>query len=194
MRTILTVLSAMTLVAILAVTVAYAHHPGPPEVPQRELRGAYLNLHDKAERNRRVHAGRNVVTHGRAKDGRFSWSLTRREFRRLYRGFNRGVEAEHVRRARAAQRARQAAAANRAPAWFISLFAGVRTCESGNNPSAYNPAGYGGLYQFDQGTWNSVGGSGWPGSASVDEQHYRAYLLYRQRGTQPWPHCGRYAG
>ena len=35
-------------------------------------------------------------------------------------------------------------------------------CESGGNPNAVNPAGYYGLYQFDLGTWRSVGGSGLP--------------------------------
>ena len=38
---------------------------------------------------------------------------------------------------------------------------GLARCESGLNPNAYNPAGpYYGLYQFDQGTWQSNGGTG----------------------------------
>lgn len=64
-------------------------------------------------------------------------------------------------------------------------------CESGGNPRAVNPAGYYGLYQFDTGTWRSVGGSGLPTSASAGEQTYRAKLLYQQRGRSPWPTCGR---
>jgi hypothetical protein len=64
-------------------------------------------------------------------------------------------------------------------------------CESGGNPKAVNPAGYYGLYQFDIGTWRSVGGSGVPTSASAAEQTYRAKLLYQQRGRSPWPNCGR---
>ena len=64
-------------------------------------------------------------------------------------------------------------------------------CESGGNPRAVNPAGYYGLYQFDTGTWRSVGGSGLPTSASAAEQTYRAKLLYQQRGRSPWPNCGR---
>ena len=64
-------------------------------------------------------------------------------------------------------------------------------CESGGNPNAVNAAGYYGLYQFDIGTWRSVGGSGLPTSASAGEQTYRAKLLYQQRGRSPWPTCGR---
>lgn len=64
-------------------------------------------------------------------------------------------------------------------------------CESGGNPRAVNPAGYYGLYQFDLGTWRSVGGSGLPSQASAGEQTYRAKLLYQQRGRSPWPTCGR---
>jgi hypothetical protein len=64
-------------------------------------------------------------------------------------------------------------------------------CEAGGNPRAVNPAGYYGLYQFDLGTWRSVGGSGMPHHASADEQTYRAKLLYKSRGRSPWPNCGR---
>lgn len=67
----------------------------------------------------------------------------------------------------------------------------LANCESGGNPKAVNPAGYYGLYQFDLGTWRSVGGSGVPTAASAAEQTYRAKLLYKQRGRSPWPTCGR---
>jgi hypothetical protein len=70
-------------------------------------------------------------------------------------------------------------------------WAALANCESGGNPNAVNPAGYYGLYQFDVGTWRSVGGSGLPTSASAAEQTYRAKLLYQQRGRSPWPNCGR---
>ena len=70
-------------------------------------------------------------------------------------------------------------------------WAALANCESGGNPNAVNPAGYYGLYQFDTGTWRSVGGSGLPTSASAAEQTYRAKLLYKQRGRSPWPTCGR---
>ncbi|MFE7775673.1 ubiquitin-like domain-containing protein [Streptomyces sp. NPDC057445] len=65
-------------------------------------------------------------------------------------------------------------------------------CESGGRPDAVDPSGtYGGLYQFDTGTWRSMGGVGRPQDASAQEQTYRAKKLYRQRGPGPWPHCGR---
>ena len=67
----------------------------------------------------------------------------------------------------------------------------LANCESGGNPRAVNPAGYYGLYQFDLGTWRSVGGSGLPTAASAGEQTFRAKLLYKQRGRSPWPTCGR---
>ncbi|MFI9064632.1 ubiquitin-like domain-containing protein [Streptomyces sp. NPDC053429] len=65
-------------------------------------------------------------------------------------------------------------------------------CESGGRPSATDASGtYGGLYQFDVSTWQSLGGSGRPQDASGAEQTYRAKKLYVQRGATPWPHCGR---
>lgn len=65
-------------------------------------------------------------------------------------------------------------------------------CESGGRPGAVDPSGtYGGLYQFDAGTWRSLGGSGRPEDAPAAEQTYRAKKLYVQRGASPWPHCGR---
>ncbi|WP_329202255.1 MULTISPECIES: ubiquitin-like domain-containing protein [unclassified Streptomyces] len=65
-------------------------------------------------------------------------------------------------------------------------------CESGGRPSATDASGtYGGLYQFDVTTWQSLGGSGRPQDASGAEQTYRAKKLYVQRGATPWPHCGR---
>ena len=65
-------------------------------------------------------------------------------------------------------------------------------CESGGNPRAVNPSGYYGLYQFNVTTWRGVGGSGMPHHATSAQQTFRAKLLYKSRGRQPWPHCGRY--
>ncbi|MFG3497886.1 ubiquitin-like domain-containing protein [Streptomyces sp. NPDC047928] len=65
-------------------------------------------------------------------------------------------------------------------------------CESGGRPDAVDPSGtYGGLYQFDPGTWRALGGSGRAQDAPATEQTYRAKKLYVQRGASPWPHCGR---
>ncbi|MEU5363412.1 ubiquitin-like domain-containing protein [Streptomyces sp. NPDC005925] len=64
-------------------------------------------------------------------------------------------------------------------------------CESGGRADAVDPSGtYGGLYQFDRRTWQSLGGSGDPQDAPAAEQTYRAELLYRRQGSSPWPHCG----
>ncbi|MER7107433.1 ubiquitin-like domain-containing protein [Streptomyces sp. NPDC000229] len=65
-------------------------------------------------------------------------------------------------------------------------------CESGGRADAVDASGtYGGLYQFDPGTWRSLGGSGVAQDAPASEQTYRAKKLYVQRGASPWPHCGR---
>ena len=66
----------------------------------------------------------------------------------------------------------------------------IAACESGGDPAAVNPAGYYGKYQFDLGTWASVGGSGNPAEASEAEQDYRASILYSRAGSSPWPVCG----
>jgi hypothetical protein len=67
----------------------------------------------------------------------------------------------------------------------------IGACESGGNPTAVSSDGsYRGKYQFDFGTWESVGGSGDPAAAPEQEQDYRAALLYAQSGSSPWPVCG----
>lgn len=67
----------------------------------------------------------------------------------------------------------------------------IASCESGGDPTAVDSSGtYYGLYQFDLGTWASVGGSGSPAAASPEEQSYRASLLYSRAGSSPWPVCG----
>ena len=67
----------------------------------------------------------------------------------------------------------------------------IGSCESGGDPSAISADGaYRGKYQFDYGTWASVGGSGDPAAASEAEQDYRAALLYVRGGSSPWPICG----
>jgi len=67
----------------------------------------------------------------------------------------------------------------------------IGACESGGDPTAVSSDGtYRGKYQFDYGTWESVGGTGDPAAASEQEQDYRAALLYARSGSSPWPVCG----
>lgn len=67
----------------------------------------------------------------------------------------------------------------------------IASCESGGDPGAVDSSGtYYGLYQFDAGTWASVGGKGSPANASPEEQSYRASLIYARAGSSPWPVCG----
>jgi soluble lytic murein transglycosylase-like protein len=67
----------------------------------------------------------------------------------------------------------------------------IAACESGGDPAAVSADGtYRGKYQFDYGTWSSVGGSGDPAAAPEAEQDMRAAMLYSQSGSSPWPICG----
>jgi hypothetical protein len=97
------------------------------------------------------------------------------------------------------QAAERAAAAKRRRELFANLPGGVSigtlesiaSCESGGDPTAVSSDGtYRGKYQFDYGTWESVGGHGDPAAAPEAEQDYRAALLYSRSGSSPWPVCG----
>jgi hypothetical protein len=110
----------------------------------------------------------------------------------------RTVKAERVHKIHAKKR-REARAAREEEEKFESLPGGVTmgtlesiaSCESGGDPEIVSSDGtYMGLYQFDQGTWESVGGTGTPIEASAAEQTYRAALLYSRSGSSPWPICG----
>jgi hypothetical protein len=73
----------------------------------------------------------------------------------------------------------------------IETLESIASCESGGDPAAVSSEGtYRGKYQFDEGTWESVGGHGDPAAAPEDEQDYRAALLYSRAGSSPWPICG----
>jgi len=79
-----------------------------------------------------------------------------------------------------------------APGVSQSTLDAIAACESGGDPTAVDASGtYYGKYQFDTGTWASVGGSGSPAEASAAEQDYRASLLYARAGSSPWPVCGQ---
>ncbi|HET6570807.1 MAG TPA: transglycosylase family protein [Solirubrobacterales bacterium] len=113
---------------------------------------------------------------------------------RFHRAIRIGVHRIRVARHRRALRAEREQEET-----FASLPGGVSqatldsigACESGGDPTAVSSDGsYRGKYQFDYGTWASVGGSGDPAEAPEAEQDYRAALLYARSGSSPWPVCG----
>jgi len=62
----------------------------------------------------------------------------------------------------------------------------VASCESGLDPTAYNPAGYHGLFQFDQTTWAAYGyGSIYDETA----QARTAARLIAAGQSSRWPNC-----
>jgi hypothetical protein len=99
--------------------------------------------------------------------------------------------AKHERKLKLRTKARKRAAAAPAAAASPQLEA-IAACESGGNPSAIGGGGaFRGKYQFDYGTWASVGGSGDPAAAPEAEQDARAQALLARSGTSPWPVCGQ---
>lgn len=113
--------------------------------------------------------------------------------------FNRSLEVarRQVRRAQAAESAQS----TRDPAGDYptpesvgvssATLSAIASCESGGDPTVVSADGaYRGKYQFNYGTWASVGGSGDPAVAPETEQDYRAALLYARGGSSPWPICG----
>lgn len=65
----------------------------------------------------------------------------------------------------------------------------LAACESGGNPTTNTGNGYYGAYQFSASTWRSVGGSGLPSQASMEEQTARAQALQARSGWGQWPAC-----
>jgi hypothetical protein len=100
-----------------------------------------------------------------------------------------------ARKAKAEKRAQARRRAKRAQARLASypaILHKIAACESGNNPRAIGGGGtYRGLFQFNTGTWASVGGKGDPAAASVAEQYKRAAILLARSGPGQWPVCSR---
>src|SRR5256714_296038 len=82
-----------------------------------------------------------------------------------------------------------AALAPAAHATTADDFARLRGCESGGNYQADTGNGFYGAYQFDLGTWHSLGYSGVPSDASPGTQDAAARQLQSERGWSPWPAC-----
>jgi TolA-binding protein len=112
-------------------------------------------------------------------------------FRRMVHTISLQIKAEERAAARKHQREREEQFAELPGGVSISTLESIASCESGGDPTAVSSDGtYRGKYQFDYGTWESVGGSGDPAAAPEAEQDYRAALLYTQSGSSPWPVCG----
>jgi hypothetical protein len=110
--------------------------------------------------------------------------------RRPVVSFHRTIEVT-VTRIEAARRERRELFASLPGGVSQETLDSIGACESGGDPTAVSTDGtYRGKYQFDYGTWESVGGSGDPAAAPEQEQDYRAALLYAQSGSSPWPVCG----
>jgi hypothetical protein len=113
--------------------------------------------------------------------------LIRIQLRRI-RAIERAEERTQLRRERRKERE---AFAQLPGGVSIETLEAIAACESGGDPTAVSADGtYRGKYQFDYGTWESVGGSGDPAAAPEAEQDYRAALLYERSGSSPWPICG----
>ena len=98
------------------------------------------------------------------------------------------IEAKHL---AALRRQRREAFATLPGGVTEATLESIASCESGGDPTAVSSDGtYRGKFQFDYGTWESVGGTGDPAAASEAEQDYRAALLYSRSGSSPWPVCG----
>ncbi len=77
----------------------------------------------------------------------------------------------------------------------------LRDCEASGNYQISSRNGlYHGAYQFDQSTWDGTAKKAGrtdlvgilPAKADPADQDAMALELYRSRGAQPWPTCGRY--
>jgi hypothetical protein len=89
------------------------------------------------------------------------------------------------------QRERREAFASLPGGVSLETLESIAACESGGDPTAVSADGtYRGKFQFDYGTWESVGGQGDPAAAPEAEQNYRAAVLYSRSGSSPWPICG----
>jgi hypothetical protein len=147
-------------IAALAPTAAQAAAPSP------KLERAYQTAYAKAD-----DPGRNILELGIERPGP-----------------NRPATAAELRRSLGVLRRMTGAGGGSTASAQLQAIA---RCESGGNPAAVDASGtYRGKYQFDRGTWASVGGHGDPAAAPEAEQDRRAQILLDRVGTSPWPVCG----
>lgn len=112
-------------------------------------------------------------------------------FHRLVRSIAHDIKADERAAARKREREREEEFTELPGGVSLSTLEAIASCESGGDPTAVSSDGtYRGKYQFDYGTWESMGGTGDPAAAPEAEQDYRAALLYAASGSSPWPVCG----
>jgi hypothetical protein len=115
-----------------------------------------------------------------------------RAYRRRVKDEAPATLAHRVRALRRDLRTARHAARRRAqPTSASPTLEAIAACESGGNPGTNTGNGFYGKFQFTLETWQSVGGSGNPATASEAEQNRRAAMLYAREGASPWPVCGR---
>jgi hypothetical protein len=136
-----------------------------------------------ARRVAKLSGDRTLVRKHRRKLKRWSNDGIRRSTRKL-RATERELKAEQAAEREAQRLLASASVSN-------STLESIAACESGGDPTAIGGGGaYRGKYQFDQSTWESVGGTGDPAAAPEAEQDARAAMLYERSGSSPWPNCG----
>jgi hypothetical protein len=112
-------------------------------------------------------------------------------FHRVVKTIAADIRAEERAAERRREREREEAFEELPGGVSMATLESIASCESGGDPTAVSSDGtYRGKYQFDYGTWESMGGSGDPAAAPEAEQDYRAALLYATSGSSPWPICG----
>jgi Transglycosylase-like domain len=75
-----------------------------------------------------------------------------------------------------------------------SVWDDLAQCESGGDWGINTGNGYYGGLQFAKGSWEAVGGTGYPHENSREEQIHRAELLLDMQGWGAWPACSRKLG
>jgi hypothetical protein len=149
---------------------------------EQRLERSYRALYRRAKR-RELSPGRDIAADG-VRDGRRARPATPRELRTSIVDLRQMLRDGH---SSSTAGVSGGSSSSTAGAGLESIAA----CESGGDPSAVGGGGqYRGKYQFDQQTWQSVGGNGDPASASEAEQDQRAAALVAQQGKSAWPNCG----
>ena len=161
--------------------------------PEPGIHKTYRKLYGKVKRIDDDAPGRNIVKHGVRRDGDVR-PARRSEVARSVRTLKKILAAETGASASSSPTGASAAASGKAggSGGASPALEAIAACESQGDAGAVGGGGqYRGKYQFDRGTWASVGGSGDPASASEAEQDSRAAQLYAQQGASAWPSCGQ---